>query len=192
MPRVPLDKRVYPATRAAGRDVSQTPRGGVAKTHRERGDHQKMVLLGDRTSLRIIFGDRLIFVPEVHLDDFFHVLVEFGELFLHLARLSPYAAIDVAVLVIGKVHNAGEALAKPDGIENREADLSGRSRGKQPKNNIVDRGDSVFRPGLPGLKQHGTFAWIGERQRDCERGRAGQGEPPLVSRCFRKLFKIKV
>ena len=81
------------------------------------------------SGLQIVFHDALVFVAEVHLDDFFHVLVQFREPGLDVIALGPDLAVDQALLVVGEVHDACEILSKPDGIEDCEmpASPAGRS-----------------------------------------------------------------
>ena len=79
-----------------------------------------------RAGLGVVFGDGFVFVAEIHLDDLFHVFVQLRQLFLELVGLCPDAAVDVALLVIGQVHEAGEILAEADRIKNGEIQLARR------------------------------------------------------------------
>ena len=77
-----------------------------------------MILLRHAASLRtIVFGDRGVFIAQVHLDDFLHVLIQFGQLLLEVARLRPDAAVDAAFLVIGEVHEGRKILSEPDRVQ---------------------------------------------------------------------------
>ena len=63
-----------------------------------------MIFFRHAPGLRVVFSYGGVFVAEIHLDDFLHVLVEFREPFLELSRLRPDAAVDAALLVIREVH----------------------------------------------------------------------------------------
>jgi hypothetical protein len=75
MALVPMNEGVNAATRSAGGDVAQALGGGLAEVHGERCNDQEMVFLGDRPRLRVVLGDRLVLVPQIHLDHLLHVLV---------------------------------------------------------------------------------------------------------------------
>jgi len=72
---IPVDKGTNATTRATGGDVAEPARGGFAEVGRERSDDQEMIFFGDGAGLRIVFGDGGVFVAQIHLDDFLHVLV---------------------------------------------------------------------------------------------------------------------
>ncbi len=111
-----------------------------------------MIFLRDTAGLGVVFRDGCIFVAQIHLDDFFHVLVQLREPFLELRRLCPDAAVDAAFLVIGEVHERGKILAQTDRIKNREAQLARRRRGQQAKNDVVDRAHRLVAAGLASFK----------------------------------------
>ena len=162
---VPMNERVNAATRAVGGDVAQPPRRGVAEIHRERRDDEEMIFLGDAAGLRVVFRDGRVFVAQIHLDDLFHVLVQLGELFLELRRLRPDAAVDVAFLVIGQVHQRGEILAEADRIKNGEAHLARRRGGQQPENDVVDGRHRFGFAALVRLKKNRALERIRQRER---------------------------
>ena len=128
---VPLDEREHAATRAVRGDVAQALRRRLTEIHRERGDDDEMIFLRDGAGLGVVFRDGGIFVAQIHLDDFLHVLVQFRELLLELRRLRPDAAVDGARLVIGQMHERREVLSQPDRVENGELQPARRRGGEQ-------------------------------------------------------------
>ena len=72
--------------------------------------------------------------------------------------LRPDAAVDVALLVIGQVHQPGKILAEADRIKNREAQLAGRVGGKQPENDVVDRANRLVAARLGRFKKNRALA----------------------------------
>ena len=124
-----------------------------------------MILFGDGTRLGVVLGNRLVFVAQVHLDDFFHVLAQLRELFLHLVGLGPDAAVDVALFVIGQVHQAGEILAEPDRVKNGEAEFSRRRGREQAKDDVIDGGHRRFAAAFGCFKKDRAFARVGQQKR---------------------------
>ena len=114
------------AAGAAGGDGKQAFGGGVAEGGGKSGDHQEPVFFGDRAGLFVVFGDGRVLVAQIHLDDLFDVLVEFGEAFLDLGALGPDPVMDQGFLVIREVHQPGEILAEPDRIDEHERRPAGR------------------------------------------------------------------
>ena len=90
-----------------------------------------MIFLREVAGLRVVFGDGRVVVAEIHLDDFFHVLVQLREPLLNLRRLRPDAAVDAASLVIGEVHQRGEILAEADRVYDRKTQFARRRGGQQ-------------------------------------------------------------
>ena len=116
-----------------------------------------MIFFRDAAGLRVVFRDGRVFVAQIHLDDFLHVLVQLREPFLELRRLRPDAAVDAALLVIGEVHERGKILAEADRIKNRETQFARRRGGKQPENDVVDRAQRLVATGFAGLKKNRTL-----------------------------------
>ena len=192
MAPVPMNEGEHAATRAAGGDVDEPPAGGFAEVHREIGDDEDMIFFGDGAGLGVVFGDGFVLVAEIHLDDLFHVLVQFGELLLELAGLRPDAAVDVAFLVIGQVHEAGEILAEADGIKNGEAELARRMGGEQAENDVVDGADRLVAAGLGRFKKDGALAGIFEQEGDGKIGREGQGQAFVFRQRLGKFRDVHV
>ena len=191
---VPMNQAINPAPRATGGDTQQAFGGRIAEVHGKISHDQEMIFLGDHAGLFVVFGNGLIFIAQIHLDDFFHVLVQVPEPLLDLAGLGPNPAIDELLLIIGQVHHAGETLSQPNRVDDREIQPSGRSHGKQPQNNIVERANYFITPRLGGFKQDGSPLGIRQQERQREAGRSGQRQQQTFvgSRCFRELFRIDV
>jgi len=168
-----VDEREDAAARAVGGDVTEPARGGLAEIHRERGDDQEKIFFGDAAGLRVVFRYGCVFVAEIHLDDFLHVLVQLREFFLELRRLRPDAAVETALLVVRKMQERGKILAKADRIENCEAQFAGRGGGQQAKNEVVDHAESLLAGGLAGLEQDGALRRKYQRERQGNHLRAG-------------------
>ncbi len=117
---VPVEENIDTAARPAGGNAEQPPSGCVGEVCREIRDYEEMVLFCDHTGLFIVFGDGPIFVAQIHLDDFFDVLVERAEPLLDLRGLGPNPAVDELFLVVGQVHHAGEVLAQAYGVYDAE------------------------------------------------------------------------
>jgi len=62
--------------------------------NREVRDYDEMVFLGNISGHLVVLSDIRIFIPEIHLDDFFHVLIQFPESLLQLLRLRPDSPVD--------------------------------------------------------------------------------------------------
>ena len=181
---VPMNQREHAAAGAAGGDVDETAAGGLAKVHRKIGDDEEMIFLRDAAGLGVVFRDGFVFVAEIHLDDLLHVLVQLRQLLLELGGLRPNAAVDLGLLVIGQVHEAGEILAQPDRIKNGEAQLARRMGRKQPENDVVDGRNRFFASGLGCFKKDGALARIFERERNGKIGGEGQGQPFVLRHGF--------
>ena len=149
-----------------------------------------MVFLGDGAGVGIVFGDGRVFVAQIHLNDLLHVVIQFGEFLFDLLRLSPDAAVDVAGFVIGQVHDAGEILAKADGIKDGEADFARRHGGKEAVDDVVDGRNRIFAGGFGGFEQDGAFVRERQRERNRERARAGQGKTVGFCGTIRELINI--
>ena len=96
-------------------------RRGLAEARREIRDDEEVIFLRHAAGLLVVFGDRRVLVAQIHLDDLLDVLAELGEPLLDLVALRPDAAVDEALLVIAKVHEAGEILPEADRVDDREA-----------------------------------------------------------------------
>ena len=94
MPVVPMDQSVNTASCATGRYPEQLAGCRFGKVNREIRDDEEMIFLGDVAGLLVVFGDIRVFIAEIHLDDFFHVLIELGEPFFELLRLRPDSPVD--------------------------------------------------------------------------------------------------
>src|ERR1039458_6359698 len=149
---IPMNECINAATRAVRGDVAQPPRGGLAKIHRERRDDEEVIFFRDAAGLRVVFRDGRVFVAQIHLDDFLHVIVQLRELLLELRRLRPDAAVEAAFVVVRQVRQRGKILSEADGIKNREAQFPRRRGGQQTENNVVDRTKSLVAAGLAGLE----------------------------------------
>ena len=113
-----------------------------------------MVRLRDSAGLFVELCDGRVFVAKVKLGDFFDVLVQLNEPLLDVFGLRPDAAIDQAVLVIGEVHEAGEALAEAHGIQDGKHDATGRRDGEQPQHQVVQRSNGQVASRILRLKQN--------------------------------------
>ena len=93
-PPVPMNQRVNAAPGTAGRDAHQSLGRHIAEIGGKIRNHEKMVFFSNHTSLLVVFRDRLVFVAQIHLDDFLHVLIEFSQFLLDLAALGPDPAVN--------------------------------------------------------------------------------------------------
>ena len=149
-----MNQGVHAAPGSAADDAEEAPDRQVAEVHREIGDDQEVVRLGDSAGLCVEFRDGGVLVAEVKLGDFFDVLVQLNEPLLDVFGLRPDAAIDQAVLVIGQVHEAGEALAEAHGIQDGKHDATGRRNGEQPQHQVVKRSDGQVASRILRLKKN--------------------------------------
>src|SRR5262249_4812968 len=108
---VPLDKSVNAAACTARGDVEEPPSGSFAEIDGETGDNQDVVLFGDGAGMAVGLRDGGVLVAQVHLDHLLHVLVQLGQSLFNLCRLRPNPALELPLLVVGKVHEPGEALS---------------------------------------------------------------------------------
>ena len=61
------------------------------------------------------------------------MLGQVGQPLLDLHRLGPDAMADQGLVVVGQVHERGEILPEPDGIDDRQPDLAGRHGREQAR-----------------------------------------------------------
>ncbi len=145
---VPMNHGVNTAARSARGDAQQPASGHISEVRGEIGNDEEVIFFGDDSRLLVVFGDGRIFIPQIHLDHFFHELIDIGQALLDLAALRPDAIVDELFFVVGQVHDSGEILAEADGINNREIQPARRGNGKQPQNDIVERADCRFVTGI--------------------------------------------
>ncbi len=98
-------------SRAALQDAGQPLSGGFVDIHREIGQDENPVRLGDLPGVLVVFLDRLEFVSQILLNDLFHVLGEVGQPLFDVVRLGPDPAGDELFVEIHQVHECGEILA---------------------------------------------------------------------------------
>ena len=182
------------ATRSAGDDAEQTSHGQIAEVDREIGDDEVMVRLGDATGLLVVFGNGGVFVAEVELGHFFDVLVQLAETLFDMFGLGPDSPVDQAFLVIGQVHESGEALPEVMGIENGEEHPARRRDGEQSQHEIIKRADGEVAPGVLGFNQDRTPVGRGEGEHQGKRkaSRPGQGQARVTRQAPGKLFHVHV
>src|SRR5262249_43475979 len=84
---VPVNKQVNTAPRAASRNAHQALAGGVAEPGWEIRNDQEVIFFRDDTGLLVVFGDSLVFVTQVHLNDLLHVLIQVSQSLINLAAL---------------------------------------------------------------------------------------------------------
>ena len=94
-----MNQSEHAATRSAGDDAEKSPHCQVAEVHREIGDDQEMVRLGDAPGLGVVVGDCRVFVAEIELGDFLDVFVQLGQALFDMFGLRPDAPVDQAVLM---------------------------------------------------------------------------------------------
>ena len=121
-----MHEREHAAARSASEDAFQPRHCALAESRRQSGDDEEVILLRHAAGLFVVFGDRCVFVAQVHLDDLLDMLVELLKAFFDVIALRPDAAIDQSGLVIGEMHQTGKVLAKADGVDNGEVRLAGR------------------------------------------------------------------
>ena len=107
-----------------------------------------MIFFREPPGLRVVFGERGVFVAQIHLRDLLDMLVEVGEALLELWLLCPDAAVDEAFFEIGQVHDTGEVLAEADWIEDGERQAARRRAGEQAQHEVVQRINDLLLPGL--------------------------------------------
>ena len=191
MTLVPVQQHEDAAARAAGGDALEPRSRHFAEARREIGYDQEMVFLGNAPGLLVVFGDRRILIAQIHLDHFFDVLAEFGEALFDLLALGPDAPVDEALLVIGELHQSREVLAEPNGIEDREADLSRRRRGEKTEYDLVDGAYDRSASGLACLKKKRTLTGKRECQGSAELRAARQSEARVFGNATRTRSKIR-
>ena len=126
---IALDQQMHAAARAAGGDGTQAFHRGIAEGRGKPGDHDEAVFLGDGAGLFVVGIDVRELVAEIHLDDFFDVIVDLGEALLDVGGLRPDPVIDERFLVIRQMHQPGEVLAESHGIDEHERGPARRMRG---------------------------------------------------------------
>ncbi len=183
---IPMDEREDAAARAAAGDALQPLHRDLAEVRREVRDDEEVVFFRDAAGLLVVFGDRRVFVAQIHLDDLLDVLAQLGEPLLDLVALRPDAAVDEAFLVVGEVHQAGEVLAEPDRVDDGERELARRRGRKQAEDDVVQRTEHRGAAGVFGFKKERTV--VGERQRKRKRNLRRAGE--RKARTFRESLGI--
>src|SRR5690349_12097578 len=83
--QVALDEQMHAAARAAGGDGEQALASRFAEGGWKTGDDEETIFLGDGTRLFVVFRDVRELVAEIHLDDFFDVLVELRKTFFNVS-----------------------------------------------------------------------------------------------------------
>ena len=139
LPGVPVDQGVYAAAGATGEDAGQAAGRRVTEVGGKVTHHHEAVGLGDLARVPVVLRDRLVFIAQVLLDDVLHVLGKIGETLLDVPCLRPDLAADQLIVVVGQVHEARKVLTEPDGIQDREADLSRRDGNQQPHHDGLQR-----------------------------------------------------
>ena len=177
---IPMDQGEHAASRPACRDALQALDGRLAKVRGKVRDDEEMVFFRHAVGLRVVFGDGGVFVAQIHLDDFFDVLVEFRQTFLDLIVLGPDAPIDEGFLVIGQMHEPGKILAQADGINDGEGQFARRDRGKQSQHEGVEGSDHRGIAGIGSLEKQGALGGTGQCQRNGYPRRAGQCQTGIL------------
>ena len=111
-----------------------------------------MVFLREPPGLGVVFRERFVFVPEIHLRDLLDMLVEISQPLLELRLLCPDPAADEALLEIRQMHDAGEILPEPHRIEDGERKAPRRRAREQAQHEIVQGADDLLLAGLLGFK----------------------------------------
>jgi hypothetical protein len=181
---------MHATTRAAGGDALQALHRHFAEVRRKIRDDEELIFLREATGLGVVFGERRVFVAQIHLRDLLDVFVEVGEALLDLRLLRPDAAVDEALLKIREMHDAGKVLAEADRIKDRERQSSGRRAGEQAQDEIVQRADDLLVPGGFRLEQHRGLRGHGNLQRHGELADVGQRQFASSERDFAELFQV--
>ena len=147
------------------RDTEEARGGLVGEGVGEVGADKKMVFFGDVSGLLVVFNDGFEVLAKIHLDDFLHVLGEFGKPLVDLLGLRPDSIVDDAFFVVSKMHEGRKVLAEANWVDDSEVDFSWRQSGKEPEDEIVEAGDGDFVIAAAGLDEKGSFL----RERQVER-----------------------
>ena len=150
--------------------------GRFAKVCGEVGDDEKEIFFGDASGFFVILGDRVILVPEIHLDDFFDLLGELIEAGFDVVALGPDATIDEGFFVVGEVHEAGEIFAEADGVDDGESEFPWRGGGEEAEDDIAEGLDDFWASGLVGFEEERAVFGVGEGEGDRELWGIGEWE----------------
>ena len=162
--RVEAHQRVDPATGAAGHDAQQPVPGRLRKIRGKIGHHEDAVRLGQLAGRFVVVLDRLVFVAEIDLDHVLHVLGQFPQAPLDVARLRPDPVGDELLVEIGQVHEGGEVLAQTHRIDDQEADLAGGKRGQHAEHHRLYGLDGLESAVAAGLHQQQRTIAEGEHR----------------------------
>jgi hypothetical protein len=187
---VPMDEGEDAAPGAAGGEAEESAQGGIGEMGGEIGDDEEVPGFGDTAGLGVVIGEGAEFVAEVELGDFFDVITEVGEALFDLVGLGPDAAVDEAVFVIGEVHEAGEALAEADWIEEGEQGAAGGAAGEQAEHEAIEGVQGGVASGVGGFDQERALVGEGQEEWEVELGGAGQCECGVSGQATRECVEV--
>ena len=152
-PLVTQDHGVHAAPRAGIHDARKPLRRRLRQVGGEVAEDEHAQRLRDLAGLLVVVLDARELVAQVLLDDRLHVLGEIGQLLLDVAVVGPDALADQLLMLIGKVHEAREALAEPHGIDDREAHLARRHGREHAEHRLLQHGHALRTSIMPALEQ---------------------------------------
>ena len=108
---------------------------------------------GQLARLGVVIIDGLELIPQIFLDDRFHVLGQVGQLLVDLILAGPDAPADQRIVVVGQMHEPREILAQTDWIDNGEPHAAGGKAGEQSRHHHLQGTDGFGPAGLIGMDQ---------------------------------------
>ena len=130
--RVDGDDDVHAAARPRRGDAGEPPGTRLGEVGRKVRDADELVGFRD-LRVGVVVADRRVLVAEILLNDDLHLLGDVAELLLDQRRFGPDAAGHQQLVVVGQVHEAGELLAEPEGVDDCEPGLSRGNAGGDPQ-----------------------------------------------------------
>ena len=113
-------QRVHTASRTARNNAQQALRGLVGKAGGEIGHDQHVKRFRDLARVPVVVVDRVEFVAEVRLNHVLHVLGQVDQPLLNVGGFGPDPVVHQRLVEIGEVHEGGEILPPPHGVDDGE------------------------------------------------------------------------
>ena len=117
------------------------------------GDHQQAEGFSDFAGIFVVRFDARVLVPQVLLDDAFHVAGEIDQPLFEVMLFGPDAVGDECFIVISQVHEGGEVVAQPDRIEHGQPGFAGGELGQEAQGQLLQGFDGWLLAGAVCLQE---------------------------------------
>ena len=104
-----------------------------------------MIFFRDIACDLIVFGQRVVFVAEIHLCHLLHVFRQIEQALFNLIRLGPDTSIDQLIVIISKVHQPCKVFTQTDRIDQGKPHPPCRSGQQELQRGMIDGLDNLLR-----------------------------------------------